>query len=133
MREIKFRGKRLDTQEWEYGDFMRDNQGGCYVFPIEAENLYGEYKVDKSTLGQYTGLKDKNDKEIYDGDIVVATNLMVDGFGEQMLTSIVYDEELACFDFKALDRQRCICNSVLDVELEVIGNIFDNPELLENE
>lgn len=136
MREIKFRGKEEYSGEWVYGYYCR----GGWINPVNGIEtprhiIHAEYlfDVDPDTLGQYTGLKDKNGKEIYEGDVVVVTNLMVEGFGEQMLTSIVYDEELACFDFKASDRQRCICTSVLDAELEVIGNIFDNPELLEKE
>ena len=142
MRQIKFRGKCVPDSKYA-GEWVT----GGYVAPdsdckkrdegLIVEYLGGNttitYHVDPATVGQYTGLKDKNDKEIYEGDVVVVTNLMVEAFGEQMLTSIVYDEELACFDFKALDRQRCVCTTVLDAELEVIGNIFDNPELLEKE
>lgn len=138
MREIKFRGKTICEQpRWAYGSLIQYEDVSADIHGIDifkdSENSVMFTQVDQNTIGQFTGLKDNNGVEIYEGDIVVVTNLMVDGFDEQMLTSIVYDEELACFDFKASDRQRCVCTSVLDVELEVIGNIFDNPELLEKE
>lgn len=70
MREIKFRGKRLDNGEWVYGDLIHDNIGGCYIYPIECDNLYKENAVLPESVGQFTGLHDKNGKEIYEGDIL---------------------------------------------------------------
>lgn len=66
MREIKFRGKRLDNGEWIEGDLLR-MLDHWFIFPNPAPEGIDKYAVDPATVGEFTGLKDKNGKEIYEG------------------------------------------------------------------
>lgn len=114
-RKIKFRGKRISNGEWLFGDLMHDNIGGCYVYPIESEELYKENAVLPDTVGQYTGLKDKNGIEIYEGDVLEDKKGCVYGVVEWKTRGFdLGTRYMDCYD---------------NIVCEVIGNIYDNPEL----
>lgn len=125
MREIEFRGKRTDNGEWVYGNLVR----GCdkkyaYIVEFGNEELCRNYvDVHPETVGQYTGLKDKNGTKIFEGDIVKRF-----WFDIMCIYQIDYDNVLARFIGRAgMNFTAFYCDSE---EFEVVGNIHDNPELL---
>jgi uncharacterized phage protein (TIGR01671 family) len=119
MREIKFRGKRLDSGEWVYGD--RASINGMYIFPHDGFDSPDTYEVDPGTVGQYIGRKDCNGVEIYEDDALHGMGVVVYVPAEARF-GIVYDGELDEIIFAELEQH----------ELKVIGNIHDNPEIYDN-
>lgn len=132
-REIKFRGKRVDTNQWIVGGYTEwENIKECPRYAIIAPN--GDYyDVDPGTVGQFTGMKDKNGKEIYEDDLLKYATLepaVVEywggSFGYWLNKGARYQSFMSYahhnFEFNSV-KQR-------SYEHEVIGNIHDNPELL---
>ena len=132
MREILFRGKRLDNGEWVYGYYVHIGPVSCqraYIIPEYTSAIYVK-EVDPSTVDQYTGLMDKNDKRIFEGDIVstdIARPYLIVEFRD------------GCFMFNCNDGGKDYYDIMLpileDAQTEykygeIIGNIHDNPELL---
>lgn len=140
MRDILFRGKRVGDGKWVYGNLIQA-PGYCCILereedlhPMDAPYLDGEIgwvdgkatPVIPETVGQYTGLLDKNGKEIFEGDVVLGKDqlvreLEIRGYiGHQNGSFVIVGDFMTHYRW-------------LDYDVEIIGNIHDNPELLEEE
>lgn len=134
MREILFRGKRVDNGEWVYGFYANipELSGKDFIVSINSGLLM---EVIPETVGQYTGLTDENGKRIFEGDIVRGK----DYTGDRREGSVFYDNYNAMYMIKPntkSDYREVNCLTSLtpaEAYLEVIGNIHDNPELLEED
>lgn len=127
MREILFRGKRKFPR-WQFdniwvdGYLLRYEDGDCDICsPSGPDELY-KYSVHPSTVGQFTGLTDRNGTKIFEGDIVnILTENEESGVVEWENGGFVVNADGFCVDFHT---------NINGTDLEVIGNIHDNPELI---
>lgn len=153
-REIKFRGKSIDNGLWIYGSYHKhDRVKLCIaseeeVIKNKQHIIYRDSmadwnmdvpvmgaEVDSETVGEFTGLKDKNGKEIYEGDVCVIPDFypsvyVEDGDYKEKYedTTVVIKYADACFYF-CDENEMPIC-AVDYKEIEIIGNIYENPELI---
>lgn len=148
MREIKFRGKRVSDGEWVYGlpSCSFDGEISEIEYWNEEVSLPDFDEVIPKTIGQYTGLKDKNGKEIYEGDIVEFEDIGEDGYEYKEAYDfinravVVWGKGRFVLDCFGDDNSGVIDDmnnhpedfyNMFEHYAEVIGNIHDNPELLE--
>lgn len=150
MREILFRGKHIHVSRenkhlngtWVYGYL-------CNKRHINSPELEGDMLVDQETIGQYTGLKDKNGKKIFEGDIVKLIlqdgeiryfRVSIKSVTRKVLCHPDFDDEVSkveitgvVFEWNGYELFPCVDTyGVPDYKMmEVIGNVFDNPELIE--
>lgn len=150
-RTIRFRGKNLYNNEWIFGDLIQYESGEMAIFSkklsqygCEATEMFNRSKVIPETVGQFTGLLDKNGKEIYEGDIVERIVHQNPCFG--FIGNVVFDSNIALFcvehnKFGSNSRTPFVMpddwmdkySNRLECEFEIKGNIYDHPELIKKE
>ena len=141
MREILFRGKRIDNGEWVEGWLYKRvvHISGINTVADAIEVYDGKsilsvayYCVDPATVGQYTGLNDKNGRRIFEGDIVQYAERQLGGEDVPVAYPVEFEEGGFCVRYYFLNNWlRNAVNGNIQLEgIEVIGNIHDNPELL---
>lgn len=124
-----FKAKRVDNGEWMIGNLIQTDDGIYIIQNYVPQYLIKNYEVDPSTICQCTGLKDKNGKLIWENDIVSC-------LPEECCGYIGWNESEAGFYFNVLlENGRFEEEHIYDYQddIEIIDNIFDNPELLESE
>lgn len=134
MREILFRAKRRDNGEWVEGLLWKKKykSNKLFISCFPDEDDYEEvYVVDPETVGQFTGMTDENGVKIFEGDIVAFTRVNVLGWNTHRVGEVRYYDELPIFYIMATTGDAwdwVVCENI-----KVIGNIFDDPELLEGD
>lgn len=139
MREVCWRAQDLATKKWVYGDLITtlrdiDNDGNevyqpCYIYQEQSlangNNRYIHFSINPKTVGEYIGKKDRNRRRIYEWDII-----RIDICGDIQNYLVSYDSENARFVVGNTD---IIFWSDFSERAEVIGNLFDNPNLIDDE
>ena len=133
-REIKFRGKRIDNDEWVTGFLVRSSEESASIVKQYGTVDISIYDVIPETVGQYAGLKDDRTEgekmEIYEGNLVKATNKS--GWTREF--QIIWNEDRAGFMVWCFSQPEIsfdlTCDSIINYHVIVIGNAYPNPETL---
>lgn len=128
IENIKFKAKRLDNNEWCEGYFNEENGNTYIIENRQKESMLNRnvtYEVDPSTVCQFTGMKDSEGNEIWEGDIVHDSYDLLD---IDNLYEVVYIEEEGTFAFKSLDKVDNYEPFVNLLEAYVVGNKFDKEK-----
>ena len=142
MRQIKFRGKLINSDEWLYGGYYQASTGENRIITVdETTGTITDWNVQPDTVGQFTGLLDKNGKEIYEGDIITADCYPFFSDGKPNYVAVVEWNDCGFAAFFELHKDSdargisvgcpvmCFDSDTAD-KFEIIGNIHDDLELL---
>ena len=136
VRDILFRGKSKEKNLWVYGNLYIKNNGDAEILRYcnEGNFEYQSYEVVRNTVGQFTGLTDRNGVKIFEGDIVTGI-----AYSQEWVGNIIWIKEIASFGLNHGHDIAWENSSILkraakgindEFSAEIIGNIYDNPELL---
>jgi len=149
MREIEFRGKRIGNRKWVYGNHALQLNKCDFewkdIIQTECNNngiayRYMNFKVYSHTIGQYTGLTDKNGKKIYEGDILFIDRYLAEPNGDGDIYLAKWEDYGFTVRQQITIRESTrkkskpyalISRSAIESHSEIIGNIYENPKLLE--
>jgi len=136
--EIKFRGKQVDSGEWYVGFYAKGRHGGHYILSEYNGLETNAHSVDGDTVGRYASLKDRNGADVFEGDIVRASYSITLPAHHAAPESTEEHKNAVCqvvfenAQYRLRNPKSLWCKGLCwAYDLEVIGNIHDNPGLLE--
>lgn len=136
MNEILFRAKRVDNNEWVYGNYVEAKMSGCFILStkmVASKNVIKDdletFEVNGETVCQYINIVDVNKKKIFEHDIVKFWRINTLGYTNERIGEVLYYDNLPVFYIMSTTGDAwdwCDCENI-----EVIGNSYENKELLE--
>lgn len=137
MREILFKAKRLDNGEWVEGYLFETREHAYIAYAnqfdddlfLSPQNIFIE--VDANTICQYTGFNDNHGNKIWENDLIECKEFSNGYLIKHFLSQVEWDDDGTGFAFKDSKHGWAFMDSLTVYECQVIGNIYDNPELLE--
>ena len=139
MREIEFRGKRIDNGGWVYGSYCHFPNPN--ILFINDKSEIDAVDIIPESVGQFTGLLDKKSKKIFEGDVIKSLHTDSDRccrfafkeFTDSLIGVVVYNERMTKYELKMEDNEFNIFSTEIGwshEDFEIIGNVTENPELL---